>query len=237
MDAGEFLIEEAFSSLFPAARIGTVVARGVDNRRGAEEARRRLTAAAAETAAGLPGGEIGAHPAVAPWRAAYRTFGAKPSKFRSSIEGLVRSARAGEVRSINPLVDLYNAISLRHGLPCGGEDLAAVRGTIRLTRAVGGEDFVPLGAAQPAPPWPGEVIYRDDRGVLCRCWNWREAERTKLTEGTRTAFLCLELLPPTDPDLLRAACDDLAGAIEDVLGGTAEVTILGPAQSAPPFAR
>ena len=225
-EAGRFLVEDAFWALFPEARIGVVVARGLDNGRSEEEARRLLDEAARAAAAGWGDGEIADHPAVAPWRTAYRAFGAKPSKYRSSIEGLLRSARSGGVRSVNPLVDLYNAVSLRHGLPCGGEDLAAVRGPIRLGRAVGGEAFVPLGAAEPAPPWPGEVIYRDDAGVLCRSWNWREAERTKLTESTRDAFLCLEALPPAEPERLRAACDDLAELVRDLLGGETAVRLL-----------
>ena len=225
-EAGRFLVVDGFWALFPEARIGVMVARGLDNGRSAAEVRRLLDGAAREAAAGLSDGEIADHPAVAPWRAAYRAFGAKPSKYRSSIEGLLRAARSGGVRSVNPLVDLYNAVSLRHGLPCGGEDLAAVHGASRLGGAVGGAAFVPLGPAEPAPPWPGEVIYRDDAGVLCRSWNWREAERTKLTESTRDAFLCLESLPPTEPERLRAACDDLAGLVRDLLGGETTVRLL-----------
>ena len=151
-----------------------------------------------EAARRIGDADMATYPAVAPWREAYRAFGVKPAKQRSSIENLLRSAVAGTLRSINPLVDLYNTVSLRHLLPCGGEDLRAIAGDIRLTRAIGGEDFVPLGSAEPQPPQPGEVIYRDDVGIICRAWNWREAERTKLTEQTTDAFLCIEALPPTD---------------------------------------
>lgn len=165
------------------------------------------------------------HPAVAPWREAYRAFGIKPAKQRSSIENLLRAAVAGTLRNINPLVDLYNTVSLRHFLPCGGEDLQAIRGAIRLTRAVGGEAFVPLGSTEPQPPQPGEVIYRDDSGVICRAWNWREAERTKLTEQTSDAFLCIEALPPAD-ERLRAACADLASLVTAHLGGVSSGHLL-----------
>lgn len=223
---GLFRIEDDFWALFPEARIGTILARRLDNRRGAEEARRLLDGAARAAAATLGEEEVADHAAVAPWRAAYRAFGAKPSKYRSSIEGLLRSAKGGGVRSVNPLVDLYNAVSLRHGLPCGGEDLAAVRGAIRLGRAEGGEAFVPLGAAEPAPPWPGEVVYRDDEGVICRAWNWREAERTKLTDATRDAFLCLEALPSAGRERLEAACEELTGLVRDLLGGETTVILL-----------
>jgi DNA/RNA-binding domain of Phe-tRNA-synthetase-like protein len=226
MTTMRFAIEPPFWSLFPAARIGVVTVRGVGNTRNADTCAALLAEAVAGAARTVGAADIATYPAIAPWREAYRSFGVKPAKQRSSIENLLRSAVAGHVRSINPLVDLYNTVSLRHLLPCGGEDLRAIAGDIRLTRAAGGEHFVPLGSAEPQPPQPGEVIYRDDSGVICRAWNWREAERTKLTEATTDAFLCIEALPPTDEPALRAACATLGSLVTEHLGGTAVTAIL-----------
>jgi len=221
-----FVVEPPFWSLFPEARIGIIVVHGVDNTRRADACAALLREAMEAAASRVGEADMATYPAVAPWREAYPAFGIKPAKQRSSIENLLRSAVAGNLRSINPLVDLYNTVSLRHLLPCGGEDLHAVAGDIRLTRAVGGEDFVPLGSTEPQPPQPGEVIYRDDRGVICRAWNWREAERTKLTEQTTDAFLCIEALPPTTTPMLAAACAALASLVMEHLGGTASVHLL-----------
>ena len=228
-----FRIDESFWSLFPEALVGVVVVRGIDNTRHAAECEHLLVDSAREAAGRLGDADISTHPAVAPWREAYRSFGAKPSKYRSSIEHLLRSAGAGTVRGINPLVDVYNTISLRYMLPCGGEDLAAVRGNIRLTRAEGGERFVPLGSTEESPPQPGEVVYRDDAGVLCRCWNWREAERTELTECTTDAFMCVEWVPAKPApgrETREAACADLAGLVGRYLGGEASVWVLARAR-------
>ncbi len=123
-----FRIEPAFSQLFPNCVIGTIVVGGIDNALHSTECAALLAHEAHSAAERLGEADIATHPAVAPWREAYRSFGVKPAKFRSSIENLLRSARAGTIRSINPLVDLYNAVSLRFMLPCGGEDLRAVRG-------------------------------------------------------------------------------------------------------------
>lgn len=218
-------IDEAFWALFPQAMIGTVVVRGVDNRRAGTEAAALLEAQAARTAVELEGAAIPELPAIAPWRAAYQAFGVKPSKTKSSIENLLRSAASGRLRSINPLVDLYNVVSLKHRLPCGGEDIDTLVGPIRLTRAAGDEPFVPLGGSENEPPPAGAIIYRDDAGAICSCWNWREADRTKLTEATTNAFLCIEALPPTDEAALQAACGELAALVTGHLGGTAETAI------------
>ncbi len=219
------VVANEFWDLFPEAMIGTIIVRGLDNTRSTGECASLLASEIEKTAIALADTEIPTLTSVAPWRAAYQQFGVKPSKFKSSIENLLRSASSGRLRSINPLVDLYNVVSLRHQLPCGGEDLATIEGTIRLTRAVGGEHFVPLGGVENEPPPVGAVIYRDDLGVICSCWNWREADRTKLTETTTDAFLCIEVLPPTDTNALRVACDELAQLVTAYLGGSAEVTI------------
>jgi DNA/RNA-binding domain of Phe-tRNA-synthetase-like protein len=222
-----FVIEEPFHALFPEAHIGVVIARGIDNRRPQPEIERALHTAVATTTAAMDDEDLAAHPAVVPWREAYRRFGVKPSRYRSSIESLLRSARAGQMRSINPLVDAYNAVSLRHLLPCGGEDLDAIDGDLRLTVAQGSESFVPLGGTEDQQPATGEVVYADDAGIVCRAWNWREAERTKLTPETTRAVLVSEALPPRTEDDLRAACQDLAAFVSARLGATCRVALLG----------
>jgi DNA/RNA-binding domain of Phe-tRNA-synthetase-like protein len=222
----QLIVSEAFWELFPQARIGVVVARGLDNTVGGPTAADMLAEASAAVAAELAGAEMASHPAVAPWRAAYSRFGAKPSAFRSSIESMLRSAQAGRLRPISPLVDLYNTVSLRHRLPCGGEDLAAIVGDVRLMRARGDEPFRTIGATEDAPPPAGEVIYADDLGAICRCWNWREADRTKLTPATRDAMLVIEALPVHAPAQLDAALADLAALVAEHLGGATRTAVL-----------
>ena len=224
----QFTVTDTFWNLFPTAQIGVVIAHGIDNRRSGEQAAAQLTSEIERTAKLLEGADIASHPAVAPWRAAYAQFGAKPSKFRSSIESLLRSAQSGRLRSISPLVDLYNAVSLRYQLPCGGEDLATIVGDIALTRAQGGEPFRTIGAEQDDPPFAGEVIYTDAAGAICRCFNWRESDRTKLTEATTTAILVIETLSAQIQ--LAAALTDLAALTAEHLGGSVRTVILDRAQ-------
>lgn len=221
-----FIADDEFWNLFPDALIGAVVVHGVNNQTNVDACAAILQSRLERVVVELGEVEIGSLPSIAPWRSAYQAFSVKPSKYKSSIEALLRSAKAGRLRSINSLVDLYNAVSLSYQLPCGGEDLATISGPIRLTRAVGDEPFVPLGGNESEPPPAGAVIYRDDLGVICSCWNWREADRTKLTEATTDAFLCIEALPPATESTLRAACDELAASVTGHLGGTATVEIV-----------
>ena len=220
-----FTIDNPIFELYPAARIGVISVCGINNAFPVwDDISGALAQAAQSAAMTLPEDDLAQHPAIAPWREAYRAFGVKPARFRSSIESLLRSARSGGVRSINPLVDIYNTISLQYLLPCGGEDVRAMQGDIRLTRAAGDEHFVPLGSTEAQPPQAGEVIYRDDIGVLCRCLNWREAERTKLTPSTTDAVLFIETIIPEQHAGLAAACEALLAHIQQHLGGTGMTT-------------
>ena len=146
---------------------------------------------------------------------------------RSSIEALLKRVDNGNhIGTINPLVDIYNSISLRYALPCGGEDIDTFVRDIRLTQADGGEDFITLGSDESAPPYEGEVIYKDDAGAICRCWNWRESVRTMLTENTINAFLCIELVDESRTDEFEQALESLAELVQENLGGTNKISIL-----------
>lgn len=169
---------------------------------------REAEAAARSALASTPVEEL---PHVAAWRDAYRAFGAKPQRTRNSLEALLRRAEDGLPR-VNRLTDIYNAISVLHQIPLGGEDLTRYAGAPRLVRATGEEPFDTVAGGEPVieHPEPGEVIWRDDEGVTCRRWNWRQCRRTQLTDGTTTALFILDALAPLSDNALVAAADELA---------------------------
>jgi DNA/RNA-binding domain of Phe-tRNA-synthetase-like protein len=149
-------------------------------------------------------------PHVAAWREAYRAFGAKPQRTRNSLEALLRRAGSGLPR-VNRLTDVYNAVSVLHQVPLGGEDLRRYEGAPRLVRASGTEPFETAaeGVTVVEHPEAGEVVWCDDAGVTCRRWNWRQGRRTRLTPATTTALFVLDALDPMTDAQLHAAADDL----------------------------
>ena len=163
--------------------------------------------------------KVEALPHVAAWRAAYQAFGAKPNRTRNSLEALLRRAATGLPR-VNRLTDIYNAISVLHQIPLGGEDLARYSGTPRLIRATGQEPFDTASNGETVIEYPdqGEVIWCDDDGVTCRRWNWRQGRRTQLRDETTTALFILDALDPVTTEALHAAADELS----------AHLTRLGP---------
>ena len=173
-----------------------------------------LLAAEAAAREALGGGAAEQLPHVAAWREAYRAFGAKPQRTRNSLEALLRRAGSGLPR-VNRLIDCYNAVSVLHQIPVGGEDLTRYTGPPRLIRAAGDElfDTTADGMGVTEHPEAGEVVWCDDAGVTCRRWNWRQARRTQLREDTSTALFILDALDPVTGEALHAAADDLAARL------------------------
>ena len=203
-------VDAAVFGLRPDYRALLVAVDGLVPGSGDEASEALLQAAEAAARESLSDRPVDQLPHVAAWREAYRAFGAKPQRTRNSLEALLRRAESGLPR-VNRLTDLYNAISVIHQIPLGGEDLTRYSGSPYLIRAAGTEPFdtVADGATVIEHPDPGEVVWCDEAGVTCRRWNWRQARRTQLSQDITTALFILDALAPVTDEALDAAADDL----------------------------
>jgi DNA/RNA-binding domain of Phe-tRNA-synthetase-like protein len=200
-------IDQPVLDLRPDYRAVLIVADGLEPGPSDDASAALLLDAEARAAALLDGHAPEELEPVAQWREAYRAFGAKPQSTRPSVEALLRRVDGGLPR-VDRLTDAYNAVSITHLLPIGGEDLSGYAGPARLVRAAGDEPFDTTSNGEPVleHPEPGEVIWRDDAGVTCRRWNWRQCTRTRITAATTRAVFILDGLGECD---LQAAADAL----------------------------
>ena len=214
--AFEVHVDPAIHAKHPDYVTLVVLASGLSNGPSDPQGDARL-AAAEEHLRASDLGRATDHPHIATWRAAFSAFGAKPSRYPSSAEALVTRVLKGQpLPRVNTLVDLYNAISVRHVVPLGGEDADRLQGPLRLTVAAGGEQFDPRGDGTGVEHVAaGEVVWRDDRGVTCRRWNWRQGRRTQLTEDTTRAFFVFDRLDGLSVDALHRAADELTDLLRD----------------------
>ena len=58
-------------------------------------------------------------------------------------------------------------------------------------------------------PKPGEVVWRDDQGVTCRRWNWRQCQRTALGDDTTDALFIIDTLAPLEDSERDAVAEEL----------------------------
>ncbi|MFF4910242.1 B3/4 domain-containing protein [Streptomyces sp. NPDC001260] len=210
-------VSDEVRALAPGFTHLAIEAHGLVNGPSTEGSSALLDDAARRLAARLDGRAPHEDPHMAAWRAVYTAFGSKPSRTRNSAEALAKRALsdAGLPR-VNLLVDLYNAVSVAHLIPVGGEDIDRIRGGMRLVRAVGDEDFVTVAGGEETVEHPdaGEVVWRDDAGVTCRRWNWRQGPRTRLTEETVSGIFLLEGMAPLPVAELEAAGAELAELLQ-----------------------
>ncbi len=214
----QFIIDQSFWNLFPQAKIGVLLLQNYHNSdQSSQEIVQLLEDSLPLAQAHLTEDVFSDNPVIQVYRKAYQQFKTKKGA-RSSIEALLKRVSGNNpVRSINPLVDIYNAASLRYALPVGAEDLDTFVGNLQLTITEGGDEFYLIGDDTNQPTLPGEFCYKDQAGAVCRCFNWRDGKRTMITDQTKNAFLVIELLDIERLDALQEALNFIEEAAQQYL--------------------
>ena len=219
---------EELTSQFPAFTVALVVADNLSipaQRPPALDA--AIRGARGSCRARWAGTDLSAIPGIAAWRAAYRAFGIKKTSYRCSAERLVKNVLAGrELPHINAFVDAYNAVSLAQMMCVGADDLSKVQPPLAFRFARAADTFIDM-AAEPGedpndPPKVGEVVYADDRHVLCRRWNWRQDARTLVSAETRSAIVTIQANGVGD---VTAAAADLVDLLTRYCGASCRETV------------
>ena len=232
----KFIISDLILKKHPKLNIGILIARGIDNKKKNKEITKLLKEVQDLIKLNFVPIDLAKHELISPWRTAYSEFGSKPSRYNSSIEAMMkRILKGGEIPSINKIVDIYNYVSLKHIVPMGSDDLDKVKGSIKITLARGYESFTPLGSDEEEKPDKGEVIYTDNDKVLCRRWNWRDCDETKITEETKDVILYVEGLHPVTKTKIKEICKELADLIKTFCKGETDYFILNKKNSSVEF--
>ena len=225
-----FCIEQEIFQMFPNFCRGVVMATGIDNNRACPELE-TLLKEQEEKMRRDPAMDLATHPRLVAWKEAYRRFGSNPNKFTPSIVFLAKQAKSEKsIRHISPAVDAFNAISLKYVIPCGGDDMDSVEGDVTLGRAISDETFAPIFKPEEVEhPDQGEVIYvnRRTKRVLCRRWNWRNADFSKILPGTRNLAINVDgMLPAIGRSELEEAAEELKQLLLRYCGGSISVHYL-----------
>jgi DNA/RNA-binding domain of Phe-tRNA-synthetase-like protein len=222
-----YSIADEIFARFPGYVRGVVLAYDVTNGGSPDEVVSMLRDAEASVHQKLKIETISEHPRISSWREAFRSFGAKPSEFRSSIEAMARRAlRNDPLPSINTLVDIGNVVSLRHLIPTGGHSIDVLTQDIFLRLAKGDETFVPFGSDEPESPPAGEIIFAEGNTVLTRRWTWRQANHTLMVPATRAIEYNIDGLPPITVSEVDEVSREVMDLILRFCGGRARSEML-----------
>ena len=222
-----YSVEPEIFEKFPGYVRGVVVASDVSNGESPAELAALLRDAEEVLRSQIGVDGVTEHPRIASWREAFRSFGARPSDYRSSIEAMARRVLRGhELPSINALVDIGNVVSLRHIMPVGDHDIGVMQGDIALRFATGTEDFLAIGSDETERPEPGEVVFAEGDTVLTRRWVWRQGVHTAATLDTTHVEINVDGMPPVTAHDVRAACNDVVELVSRFCGGESRIKVL-----------
>lgn len=210
----KIIIQDEIFELFPDFYRGVIVVSDLTNHPSLKRVRKMVKKAIDEQrTVDLKGDER-----LLAWHRAHQAFGSNPNKYPPSISSLLKRVQKNPALPyINSVVALFNFISLKYCLPCGGDDMKTVEGDFVLGVAGGDESFVPLGSDKNETPVKGEIIYFDGKtkNVMCRRWNWRNGDRTKIEEATNNIVINIDCLPPHTPETAIQARDELAQLLRE----------------------
>jgi len=97
-------VSDKIFSIFPDIVLGVVTFQNVSNVGERADLMAALRREEARTVTNFANVAINHHPRIAPWREAYRRFGAKPKDYPSSIENLIAEQAVDELAT---LVEMY----------------------------------------------------------------------------------------------------------------------------------
>lgn len=210
----KIIIQDAIFDLYPDFYRGLIVVSDITNHPSLKRVRKMLKKTIDEKGTI----DIQGDNRLLAWDQAHRDFGSDPNNYPPSIKSLIKRVQKNPALPyINSVVALFNFISLKYCLPCGGDDMKTVEGDFVLGIADGSESFIPLGSEQEESPVIGEVIYFDEmtKNVMCRRWNWRNGDRTKIEEATNNIVINIDCLPPHTPETANQARDELAQLLRE----------------------
>ena len=223
----KFIVEEKVFSVLPAACFGVVVARGIDNRSSDSRPPEVLKQSVEAVEAKFSTIRVKEAAEIAPYREAFGKLGINPNKFLSSIEAMAsRIEKKKGFPSINPVVDLGNALSLKYLLPMGAHDIDAASGDIQVRFSRKGDLFTPFGEEQAELLEEGELIYSAGDRVKTRRWIWRQSEEGKVTENSRNIFFPIDGFTDGNLERVLLARDELAAWLVRIFGAEVQVGIV-----------
>lgn len=159
-----------------------------------------------------------------------------PQSNESLYKRLLKEKKA--LPPINPIVDFYNSVSIKHGVTAGAFDLVDLQSRsedpLELRMSSSTDKFKALGteaSAEPISVGVGELVYAQGTTVLTRHLAWRQATQALVTEKSRGVIFMSEVFNEQDAaeptDMTRSVAKDLVEGLHRFFGVNAEAIILG----------
>jgi DNA/RNA-binding domain of Phe-tRNA-synthetase-like protein len=123
----------------------------------------------------------------------YRDFfwrlGIDPTKIRPASEALIRRIlQRKKIPKINTAVDAYNLVSIETHIAIGAFDEGLLKGQLTMRTAREGEEFLGIGMKEPKTLEGHEIVVSDEEELIA-IYPYRDADKTKVTESTKSIYV------------------------------------------------
>ena len=114
---------------------------------------------------------------------------------------------------------------MNYRISIGAFDLANVKSPVVLKQAQGGEEITLIMEEEPTILKKGEIAYFDEKGPYNLDFNYRDAERTKVTEKTTDLIINVDGVYEANKSKVEQSLSEAVSLIQKFCGG--EVTKIG----------
>ena len=223
----KFKIKPEVFAKFPNLIVGLPIIFGFDNQKNSDKILGYLREQEAGLRSRMKPVELFKDPRVSSYFELFKQFGADPAKIVPTHVALAkRVLEGGQIPDINPLVNLYNAVSIKYLTPFGGEDLSTLYGDFVLKFSPGGEQWIGIGAKKSRPTFKGDLVWGDDLDISTKSLNWRQCERTKLTSESQNGYFIMDGFTDINRDNISAAAKEFIELAVKWCGGKAKISWL-----------
>lgn len=126
---------------------------------------------------------------------------------------------------INPVVDIYNIISMESKLCVAAHNMDRIDGNLTVRFSNGSERYVPIGQENPIPMNPHEYCYCDDSNeVLCRL-EIRQVNKTKIDGDVKNILYIIEGNDATEQDYMESVLNKIIETTVQYCGGHGKIIV------------
>ncbi len=217
-----FSIDEAVKFKYPSLTIGIAIIRGCKITPSNQELLTRVYEFV-RSLEGISNEEISTFPEVQSYRQVYKEMGVDWHSRRPSPEALLRRISKGKpLYQINSCVDAYNLVVMKNRVSSGAFDLDSISFPTVLRFAKNGESILLLGDHEPTRFTDKELAYFDRQGAYNIDLNYRDSQKTAVTENTQNLFINIDGIYKITKEQVVKTLDETVAEITKYCGGKVE---------------
>ncbi|OGC47375.1 hypothetical protein A2713_00785 [candidate division WWE3 bacterium RIFCSPHIGHO2_01_FULL_35_17] len=222
----DYLISNEIKSDFPDISFAYTTISGVDIKKSNKDLE-EFKKSVVDRSSKILMDEISNIPSLVSYRDLFRKSGTDFHSKRPSPEALLRRVIQGKgIYNINTAVDAYNLAVLESHIGLGGFDFDQISEPVVLRYSKDGEKMKLLGDDDVTTTREGQVIYADSNGPITLDLNYRDIDKTKITEKTKNVILFADGGVGISEDDVMSALKKGAEYIQKFCGGTISKIVL-----------